>query len=214
MRKLVAYCLIFLTCSSGNTGRHGTRGKVSRKEARKQGRGEKKQRRADYFATTAKRTAEHEHEESPKRKRARLSEDAEGLRPSVQPAKVESQQRHQKPAVKPPQTNETQRADKRAGANPPTALQKLAHRTDHKRATVKLPRTKQEDGEDAYIAYLESKLGWTKAGSRTSQYGRGLEDDGLDGAYLRVCPVRLVLTRFARPTEGCGILGSIPIYIK
>ena len=41
----------------------------------------------------------------------------------------------------------------------------------------------QEKKEDAYIEYLESKLGWKKGGSRTGRYGKGLDEDGLDGKH-------------------------------
>ncbi|OSX58848.1 hypothetical protein POSPLADRAFT_1173112 [Postia placenta MAD-698-R-SB12] len=39
--------------------------------------------------------------------------------------------------------------------------------------------TREEEKEDKYIAYLESKLGWRKGGRRTNNYGKG-GDDGLD----------------------------------
>ena len=46
-----------------------------------------------------------------------------------------------------------------------------------------IPKTSQEEKEDAYIAYLERKLklGLVKGGKRTAQYGKGEEGDGLDG---------------------------------
>ena len=47
--------------------------------------------------------------------------------------------------------------------------------------SYKGPRSQRDKEEDAYIAYLEKKLGWSKGGSRTGSYGRGLEEDGLDG---------------------------------
>ena len=46
-----------------------------------------------------------------------------------------------------------------------------------------LPKIQEEDKEDAYIRYLEGKLGWKKNGTKTSAYGSGLADDGLDGMY-------------------------------
>lgn len=60
-----------------------------------------------------------------------------------------------------------------------TPLAKLSRKAAS--VPAKLPRGQQEEHEDAYIAYLESKLGWKKGGSRTSKYGKGMEDDGLDG---------------------------------
>ena len=73
---------------------------------------------------------------------------------------------------------------------PKTALEKLAERSAGSKSSTRqsktlpnaLPRTAQEEEEDAYIVYLEKKLGWSKGGSRTNKYGKGLEDDGLDGA--------------------------------
>ena len=50
-----------------------------------------------------------------------------------------------------------------------------------------LPNTQAEDKEDAYICYLESRLGWKKNGAKTSAYGSGLADDGLDGLYIPFC---------------------------
>lgn len=60
-----------------------------------------------------------------------------------------------------------------------TALEKLGDRQTS-RGTVPL-RSRAEDEEDSYIAYLESKLGWSKGGYRAKSYGKGLKDDGLDG---------------------------------
>lgn len=70
-----------------------------------------------------------------------------------------------------------------APAKPKTALQKLAVRTDTLSNPGVTSRTQREKEEDAYIAYLESKLGWRKGGKKTSTYGSGLGDDGLDGAF-------------------------------
>jgi nucleolar MIF4G domain-containing protein 1 len=44
-------------------------------------------------------------------------------------------------------------------------------------------RTERERQEDAYIALLEGKLGWRKQGRKTTSYGAGLDDEGLDGVY-------------------------------
>ena len=74
---------------------------------------------------------------------------------------------------------------------PKTALEKLAERSAGSKSLTRqsktlpnaLPRTAQEEEEDAYIEYLERKLGWVKGGKRTANYGLGEEEDGLDGAY-------------------------------
>ena len=59
-----------------------------------------------------------------------------------------------------------------------TALQKLV---DYSSGSSGLLKSQEEDKEDAYIRYLESKLGWKKNGAKTTAYGLGLADDGLDG---------------------------------
>ncbi|KAH9945189.1 MIF4G-domain-containing protein [Epithele typhae] len=69
---------------------------------------------------------------------------------------------------------------------PKTALQKLVARSEVTAAPSKkkafstaILRTPQEDDEDAYIAYLESKLGYVKKRKRTVSYDLGDEEDGL-----------------------------------
>lgn len=64
-----------------------------------------------------------------------------------------------------------------------TPLQKLA---DDSIEYSSLPITREEDKEDAYIRYLEGKLGWKKDGAKTSTYGLGLADDGLDGVSIPI----------------------------
>ncbi len=91
-----------------------------------------------------------------------------------------------------PQKNapkETNSADKSKKAKPKTALEKLAERSEVPRGIKSkakmLPapilRDSRDEEDDAYIAYLERKLGWTKGGKRTTKYGKGEEEDGLDG---------------------------------
>lgn len=131
----------------------------------------------------SKRQAEDEHIDSPDRKRVRLLEAKQstrqhsGLKPQTA---AQSKQSEKEKNVGPmPQKNRKVKSE--------TALEKLAQRTERKPssgfAPPKASRTEQEKQEDAYISHLESKLGWAKSGSRTSKYGKGLEDDGLDGAF-------------------------------
>jgi nucleolar MIF4G domain-containing protein 1 len=55
-------------------------------------------------------------------------------------------------------------------------------RVSSKAARPKPPlRTPKEKQEDAYISYLEAKLGWVKGGKKSTGYGKGLDDDGLAG---------------------------------
>lgn len=122
-----------------------------------------------------KRPAETDHSQSPKRKKVKFAADA-GPEPRA-PAKENSASgsgKAAKPALKKKQ---------------PTALEKLAARAEGSSSrsfsssvpSRKGPRSQQEKEEDAYIAYMEKKLGWNKGGERTGKYGKGLEEDGLDG---------------------------------
>lgn len=122
-----------------------------------------------------KRQAKREHGESPKRKKVKFV--------------VE-----EKPSTKENATSSTSKdAKSRTKKKEPTTLEKLAARADPSSSRfsgatpARKARSKQEKDEDAYIEYLESKLGWNKGGSRTNKYGKGLEEDGLDGklALLR-----------------------------
>lgn len=72
-------------------------------------------------------------------------------------------------------------------------------------------RTPQEEEEDAYIAYMERKLGWVKGGKRTAKYGAGDEDDGLGGTSLRsyVCHYTVLISRPGRFARGLGQLRGI-----
>ena len=79
--------------------------------------------------------------------------------------------------------------EKKLAPKSKSTLESLAERSEGAKAAKRhakpslstLPRTPQEEEEDAYIAYLERKLGWVKGGKRTSNYGKGGDEDGLDG---------------------------------
>lgn len=177
--------------SLGKTGHRTSgngNGKVSRKESRKQDRDQKKQRKADFFTSArvpnTKRSAEHEHDDSPIRKRVRLEEAASATKRANESHKPKLKSVHteqQSSVITKPQIQ----TNKSTKSKSETALQKLVQQNGRKHAevpaTAKSARSEQEKHEDAYIAYLESKLGWTKRGTKTSTYGRGMEDDGLDG---------------------------------
>ncbi|KAJ3536451.1 hypothetical protein NM688_g6834 [Phlebia brevispora] len=165
--------------------------KLSRKDARKQERNEKKQRKANFFAhttTAGKRHAEEEHIDSPTRKKVKLSSEAQRSPPSVKVAKniaaAPSVAHREKTSVKGHEKHVSKPSE--ASSSKPkrrTALQKLAERTgvpSSHSAVLPKGRTQVETEEDAYIAYLEKKLGWSKGGKRTKQYGNGLDEDGLD----------------------------------
>lgn len=142
--------------------------KVSRKEARKQGRSERKQRKVEFYSSShahVKRTAEGEHEHSPQRKKPKLSSD----HPDTSP---------QKTRLSKPSTSDTKLSKKKSDSSRSTFSHKTSNDTSRS-----FPRTHQEEDEDRYIAYLEAKLGWSKGGKRAKNYGRGLDEDGLDGTF-------------------------------
>ena len=158
-------------------------GQPSRKDARKQARDGRKQRKAEYFLSAPahkirrneKRAAEADHADSPHRKKVKLDVQSEPRRASTSKPIPPVQDARQHPHAKP--------------EKPKTALQKLAERSEapklaklqSKSSLKAMLRTPQEEEEDAYIAYLERKLGWVKGGKRTVSYGMGDEDDGLGG---------------------------------
>ncbi|KAG5646977.1 hypothetical protein DXG03_001700 [Asterophora parasitica] len=151
------------------------RSKVSRKEARKEERLNRKRHKAEYFSSGAahsKRPAEddHDHAESPKRKKVKH----DGALPSntVLSTTVSAfldtiPQKFSKPAP-PPAKALVPETKKKA----PTALEKLASKS------TAAPRNsdRRGDEEDAYISYLEAKLGYAKGGKKKTS----AEDDGLD----------------------------------
>ncbi|KAI0787675.1 hypothetical protein C8Q74DRAFT_1253199 [Fomes fomentarius] len=157
----------------------------SRKEARKQARESRKQRKAEHFSAApvhkpAKRRAEDDHTESPQRKKTKL--ESVGTNAS-RPLPLEN-------STSLPQ-QEQKRASSGKAMKTKSVLEKLAELAEGAKVTKQrsqpslnaILRTSQDEEEDAYIAYLERKLGWVKGGKRTSVYGKGDEDDGLDGAF-------------------------------
>lgn len=136
--------------------------------------------RRDGQVVGMKRQADKEHAQSPKRKRVKFAEDTKSeARPSAKENATPG------PSSRRLSNGSATEAKKKQS----TALQRLVARTESSSRSFsaavsprKGSRTKQEKEEDAYIAYLEKKLGWSKGGSRTGKYGKGLEEDGLDGA--------------------------------
>ncbi|EDR08399.1 uncharacterized protein LACBIDRAFT_297002 [Laccaria bicolor S238N-H82] len=158
--------------SSGNSNSRSSvaggrsRSHVPRKDARKQEREARKQKKAAYFSVNnKKRLAEEEHHESPQRKKPRQASSAE---PRVAAFSSET------PSTK---GNESLVAHKPAA--PVIKTKKLtkskvihvAERSSHPAATSRV-----DDGEDAYISYLESQLGYSKSGKKK----KIADDDGLD----------------------------------
>jgi nucleolar MIF4G domain-containing protein 1 len=186
--------------AQGNHPRNkGKNGHVSRKDGRKQERLDRKKRRADHFSTRAvavsvsvsvKRKTEEEHVSVPdvkRRKTVRFSDQVKGSSPP-QKTRVHC----------PPELSDAHTSTK--STSKLTALERLASRSIREAPKVasRIPRTREEAEEDAYIAYLEAKLGYSKGTSR-----KGDEDDGLGGAYMYLqCGhgSRRAL-RFARPCQ-------------
>lgn len=176
-------------CADDNHHRSSKGGRqLSRKEARKQEREGRKQRKAQFYTShgapkpsLSKRAADHEHPDSPQRKRSKLSQpesNAEAFQAPVNGSKTA------KPIKAPTASKGVSERE--------TPLEKASRRADSTLRTAKaksvtsaapvVPRSRQEEEDDAYIAYLESKLGYRKGGKRTTKYGKG-GDDGLDGAW-------------------------------
>ncbi|KAJ7126872.1 hypothetical protein C8R44DRAFT_779779 [Mycena epipterygia] len=148
--------------------------KVSRKELRKQDRKDVRKRKAEFFSApqlAAKREAEEEHTDSPQRKKVKLT--AEAVSTEAPSIKAPSKPTPVKDSA-PPRTEPAKVA--KPAKKTKTALEKLAgSRFDPTPGSLG-PRSQKDKEEDAYIAYLESKLGY---GNKKKQR----EDDGLDDLF-------------------------------
>ncbi|OCH94379.1 hypothetical protein OBBRIDRAFT_789292 [Obba rivulosa] len=205
-----------------NGAGHGHNGKLrrhlNRKEARKQDRQQRKQRKADYFTSAhshdrhvaPKRNAEQEHPESPQRKKVKLAQPASIAAASSKP--VVERQSKDSASSKTSRKNTTD-AERKPKAKAKTALEKLAegsrsvsakHKTDAAPVSFDaLSRTAQEEEEDAYIAYMEAKLGMGKGGKRKGKPADD-EDDGLDELLMDIDNIEssiFLSTRQKRPLE-------------
>ena len=149
-----------------NNHRHKGKNHLSRKDARKQERLDRKKRRADHFsAIVGKHEIEEEHVDVPDSKRRKTVH----FQDQVKSTPVKN--------IRPAESREPIKSKPR-----PTALEKLASQCTRKtpKAASRTPRTREEAEEDAYITYLEARLGYSK-GSKRNQ---GDEADGLGGGYL------------------------------
>jgi nucleolar MIF4G domain-containing protein 1 len=147
---------------------HPQKNNGSRKETRKQDREEKKRRKAQYFSTVAnpKRAATPPHPESPPPppKRRRVAETSRSQPPEPIPGKRLSET----------SSGSVSRKPKVA------VLNKTSKRPrDHPDAST-LPRSRQDDEEDRYIALLEAKLSG-KTSRKGTGYIRDIDKDGLGG---------------------------------
>jgi nucleolar MIF4G domain-containing protein 1 len=143
--------------------------KISRKEARKQSREGKKQRKAEYFSsigTNPKRTATSPHPESPPPKRRTV---VGTLRPQSSGPQSE----------KSISENLSGQASKKMRAISSPRLRSsrsVVHST-----TPTLPRTQHEEDEDRYIALLEKKLTSGKRSKNDPGYLKDIMNDDLGG---------------------------------
>lgn len=156
--------------SRDRNGRKSRFAPASRKDTRKQERLARKQNKAVFFSNShtsnaRKRGAEEELVESPQRKKLKLHKSNTANIPKVAkspPAQVVQD-------ISPTTAPET------AAATKGPALQSFKKKS----SIVKLKPPLNEDKEDAYIAYLESKLGMDKGGKKKGK--KVAEEDGLDG---------------------------------
>jgi nucleolar MIF4G domain-containing protein 1 len=143
---------------------------LSRKETRKQGRIGQKQRKAEFFSATPssnKHRAQDDHVESPKRKKAKL-ESATILTGDYFPSI--------KQVNSPGKSSQSTLAVSTKLPTKPTSKPANGSSLIPK----SLPPSQKEKDEDAYIAYLESKLGYGPGSKKKKKS----EDDGLDGIWL------------------------------
>jgi nucleolar MIF4G domain-containing protein 1 len=152
---------------------------VSRKDARKQERSVKKQRKAEFYAAGAKRHALQDHPDSPERKRAKIELPAHE-KPQPKPANAAATARNAEARV----AKVTTKKDEVNITGKPKAKRSVLQNLVEKGTPAPFPRSRIERDEDAYIARLEAKLGLGKGGVKgKSKGGSGFEDDGLDGAW-------------------------------
>ena len=143
---------------------------MPRKDARKQERESRKQKKAAYFSVNnKKRLAEEEHHESPQRKKPRQAPSAEprvtvfsNNSNEISSIKAKESLVAQLPAAPVVKTNKLTKS-------------KIIHAAGRDSHPTAMSRV--DDGEDAYISYLESQLGYSKSGKRK----KIADDDGLDG---------------------------------
>jgi nucleolar MIF4G domain-containing protein 1 len=164
-------------CAEQSSHRHKSgRSHASRKDARKQERTDRKKRKADHFihsAHSAKRKTEEEHVNSPQRKRMKMSEESVSRPPASQPHNVVTKK--MLPCHRPEELHIAAESVPKQRFKT-TALERLVNKSTIKPRKIAstCPLNREEEEEDAYIAYLESKLGYAGGGSRR-------KDDDMDG---------------------------------
>lgn len=155
---------------------------LSRKEMRKQGRAEQKQRKATFFSASRKRGVEdgEPRDGSPPRKRARADDVASG-RKSRDKFVPMSGDMLSHGDIKTQQDGVAKVAvtkSSKQGQNGKNNKVEEKGKGKEKVITVAPPRSRVEEEEDTYIAYLENKLGYGIG--RQKKKKSSLEEDGLD----------------------------------
>ena len=171
---IISSSCLTITLDPISTSRRGRsslrRPKLSRKEARKQDREGKKQRKAEYFSSTtnnSKREATSPHPESRPPKKKTVTEPPRPQSSDLQSQKDLSPHRG-------------------LSASKPKDTRLIISSSTRKRSSrlvgYNFPRSRQEEDEDRYISLLEAKL---TSGKKKSKNGVGylkdIEDDGLGG---------------------------------
>ncbi|KAL0574986.1 suppressor of glycerol defect [Marasmius crinis-equi] len=157
--------------------KRSSKAQLSRKDARKQERAQKKQNKATYFFGShgVKRAATDEGNNPRKpNKKIKLDGGADvwgDTQPKASTSKVVEE------VKKGDQSKERVRKTEKK-AKPPknseSALEKMVKKTTST-SRIRAPRTQQEKNEDTYITYLEAKLGYTNKGKK-SRFDDGLDD--------------------------------------
>ena len=135
-------------------------------------------KKAEYFSASVKRPAESEHDQSPQRKRVKLDGGADVYGNTQPKASTSKAALIEAPPKKKPTSSARENGPKPQKSQE-TPLAKLASNSGISAAA---PRTQKEKEEDAYITYLESKLGYGKSKGKKARH-----DDGLDGEYHVTC---------------------------
>jgi nucleolar MIF4G domain-containing protein 1 len=165
--------LLNITLDATLTSRHSRsslrKPKISRKEARKQSREGKKQRKAEYFSSTgtsSKRLAASPHPDSPPLKKKTVV--------GGQPWPLQSSEQQSEKGLSENSSRPTSKKTTRAVASSRTpSSRSVTHLT--------LPRSQQEEDEDRYIALLENKLTSGMRSKSGPGYLKDIVDDGLGG---------------------------------
>lgn len=167
VHQVILLNILDVTLTSRNSRSSLHKPIVSRKEARKQSREGKKQRRSEYFSSTgsSKRLATSPHPDSPPPKKRTVAG-----QPRLQSSGRQSEKSLSENSLR--LTSKKMRAV-------------TSSRTPSSRAVIHptLLRSQQEEDEDRYIALLEKKLTSVKRSKEGAGYLKDIVDDGLGGGW-------------------------------